>query len=258
MDSCPLPNSSQAPYSSALRLSSTNLKITSQPNLTLMASKIFTVSVASPNSTPSTASPSGQADESDNKESDKKDKSTRSWFRSYQGSPSNSTPHEINTPQESRKKFKKLPGKLNSGTGTIQVSVVSALAISRPTWIESLGGHEAVEKYGLSKMEIKRQQVIYEILITERDYVQDLELIVEVSSIFFLTTAFSLRNRKDSIGEVYELIFMKVSSQPRLSLNLSNRRATYILYEINNSPKRKILLFCFPTLNNSCQFIASF
>ncbi|KAJ3307215.1 Myosin 10A, isoform D [Kappamyces sp. JEL0829] len=47
-------------------------------------------------------------------------------------------------------------------------------------WSDFMGGPEEVAKLSLSKQEIKRQEVIYEIIATEADYIQDLETILEL------------------------------------------------------------------------------
>lgn len=57
------------------------------------------------------------------------------------------------------------------------VQILGAHAIARETWAHKIGG---VETLGLTKEEIKRQELIYEIFLTERDYVDDLKLIVDV------------------------------------------------------------------------------
>ena len=49
----------------------------------------------------------------------------------------------------------------------------------RLLWVDFMGGQEAVAKLNLSKQDIKRQEVIYEIISTEEDYVRDLEFIIE-------------------------------------------------------------------------------
>ncbi|KAJ3118691.1 Rho guanine nucleotide exchange factor 4 [Phlyctochytrium bullatum] len=59
------------------------------------------------------------------------------------------------------------------------VAIVGAPAGLRETWVEHMGGTEAVDKLGISKLERKRQEVIYEIMCTERDYVDDLETVIE-------------------------------------------------------------------------------
>lgn len=60
------------------------------------------------------------------------------------------------------------------------VFVVGAPATARQTWAQFAGGQEAIEKLGLTPQEVKRQEVIYEIFLTERDYLADLNVIVEV------------------------------------------------------------------------------
>jgi len=47
-------------------------------------------------------------------------------------------------------------------------------------WIEFIGGQEVADSMGLTKKDIKRQEVIYEMIDTEKDYVNDLSIIIEV------------------------------------------------------------------------------
>ncbi|ORX44374.1 Dbl homology domain-containing protein [Piromyces finnis] len=47
-------------------------------------------------------------------------------------------------------------------------------------WIDFIGGKEVADEMGLSKKDIKRQEVIYEMIDTERDYVNDLSIIIEL------------------------------------------------------------------------------
>ncbi|KAJ3106972.1 Myosin 10A, isoform D [Phlyctochytrium planicorne] len=60
------------------------------------------------------------------------------------------------------------------------VSIVGSPAETKKTWADFVGGPEAVEKLQISKQERKRQEVIFEIVSTERDYVEDLETIIDV------------------------------------------------------------------------------
>ena len=62
------------------------------------------------------------------------------------------------------------------------VSLVGVHAEVKPLWVDFAGGPQAVEKLGLSKEEKRRQEVIFEVINTERDYVEDLETIIEVIS----------------------------------------------------------------------------
>lgn len=50
----------------------------------------------------------------------------------------------------------------------------------RYSWVDYMGGLEVVAVLMLSKQEIKRQEVIFEIISTEADYIQDLETILEL------------------------------------------------------------------------------
>ncbi|XJO78856.1 hypothetical protein BDV3_003234 [Batrachochytrium dendrobatidis] len=60
-----------------------------------------------------------------------------------------------------------------------KVAILGAPAGQRQLWVDFVGGAEAVETLGLSKKEIKRQEVIYEIITTESDYIDDLDIICE-------------------------------------------------------------------------------
>ncbi|KAJ3223727.1 hypothetical protein HK099_000747 [Clydaea vesicula] len=60
------------------------------------------------------------------------------------------------------------------------VSIVGAPAAVKQRWVDVMGGSDAVEKLEMSKKEIQRQEVIYEILTTEKDFVDDLNIIIEL------------------------------------------------------------------------------
>ncbi|KAJ3211735.1 Myosin 10A, isoform D [Dinochytrium kinnereticum] len=66
---------------------------------------------------------------------------------------------------------------IRSGKG---VSIVGTPAEVKKTWTEVMGGFEAVERLDISKGERKRQEVIFEMVSTERDFVDDLNVIIEV------------------------------------------------------------------------------
>jgi hypothetical protein len=68
---------------------------------------------------------------------------------------------EINQPSNITFKFDRTPG-------------------HRPLWVDKNGGIERVQEMGISKDEIKRQEIIEELISTESDYVEDLEIIREV------------------------------------------------------------------------------
>ncbi|KAI9201937.1 uncharacterized protein BJ171DRAFT_601297 [Polychytrium aggregatum] len=72
--------------------------------------------------------------------------------------------------------IKKTPVPTNGKT----VAVVGAPAEERQRWIDTVGGADEVARMGLSKSEIKRQEVIHEVIYTERDYVDDLRTIIEI------------------------------------------------------------------------------
>ncbi|KAL2914974.1 hypothetical protein HK105_205518 [Polyrhizophydium stewartii] len=64
--------------------------------------------------------------------------------------------------------------------GQARVAVLGAPAVQKQLWVDFVGGPEAVDALGLSKKEIKRQEVIFEIISTESDYLDDLEIVCEV------------------------------------------------------------------------------
>lgn len=64
------------------------------------------------------------------------------------------------------------------------MSIVGGAATMRLRWAETLGGPEVLSGLGLSKKEVQRQEIIYEIYSTEKDFVEDMEIIIEVC--FFL------------------------------------------------------------------------
>ncbi|KAJ3086942.1 Myosin 10A, isoform D [Quaeritorhiza haematococci] len=64
-------------------------------------------------------------------------------------------------------------------TGNPAVSIVSGPASLKPRWVDHVGGQEVVDKLGLDKKEIQRQEVIHEFICTEKDYIDDLEIITE-------------------------------------------------------------------------------
>jgi hypothetical protein len=59
-------------------------------------------------------------------------------------------------------------------------SMITRSPGQRILWVDYIGGNDIVMKLNLTKQEIKRQEVIYEIITTEEDYVQDLEFLLEV------------------------------------------------------------------------------
>jgi len=66
------------------------------------------------------------------------------------------------------------------------IEFVNGPAVLKKKWVDFIGGQSAVEKMGLSKTNVKRQEVIYEMIDTERDYVNDLSIIIEVYILIFL------------------------------------------------------------------------
>ncbi|KAJ3025461.1 UNVERIFIED_CONTAM: Myosin 10A, isoform D [Siphonaria sp. JEL0065] len=61
------------------------------------------------------------------------------------------------------------------------IAILGSPAITKKLWIDTLpGGSESLDKLGISPAERKRQEVIYEIISTEKDYVADLQVILGV------------------------------------------------------------------------------
>ncbi|KAH6583550.1 hypothetical protein BASA61_007950 [Batrachochytrium salamandrivorans] len=71
---------------------------------------------------------------------------------------------------------------VSTNAGGAKVAILGAPAFQRQLWVDFVGGPEAVEALGLSKKEIKRQEVIFEIITTESDYLDDLDIICEAYS----------------------------------------------------------------------------
>ncbi|KAJ3116826.1 Myosin 10A, isoform D [Physocladia obscura] len=63
---------------------------------------------------------------------------------------------------------------------TRSVSQVSPHAQHKKLWIDIIGGSAVCEKLNIGPSERKRQEIIYEIITTERDYVLDLEIVRNV------------------------------------------------------------------------------
>lgn len=62
------------------------------------------------------------------------------------------------------------------------VSIVGAPAAVKERWMDIMGGADQVAQMNLSKKEIQRQEVIYEVWTTEKDFCEDLTIIIEVCS----------------------------------------------------------------------------
>ncbi|KAJ3070680.1 Myosin 10A, isoform D [Podochytrium sp. JEL0797] len=60
------------------------------------------------------------------------------------------------------------------------ISMTSHPAGPKKLWIDTIGGSDAADKLNISAEERKRQEVIHEIIHTERDYVSDLEIMIHV------------------------------------------------------------------------------
>ncbi len=70
--------------------------------------------------------------------------------------------------------------KQESNTKTDAIEFVNGPAKLKKKWVDFIGGQSVVDSMGLSKDSVKRQEVIYEMIDTERDYVNDLAIIIEV------------------------------------------------------------------------------
>ncbi|TPX38315.1 hypothetical protein SmJEL517_g00307 [Synchytrium microbalum] len=69
---------------------------------------------------------------------------------------------------------------VSSPTSNTTISIVGAPAASKMRWAEWMGGEEVIAKLNLSKSERQRQEVIYEVIQTEKDYVEDLDIVAEI------------------------------------------------------------------------------
>jgi len=64
------------------------------------------------------------------------------------------------------------------------IEFINGPAKLKKKWVDFIGGQSVVDSMGLSKNDVKRQEIIYEMIDTERDYVNDLSIIIEVHKIF--------------------------------------------------------------------------
>ncbi|OUM62223.1 hypothetical protein PIROE2DRAFT_62021 [Piromyces sp. E2] len=60
------------------------------------------------------------------------------------------------------------------------IEFVNGPAKLKMKWVDFMGGQSVVDSMNLSKEDIKRQEIIYEMIDTEKDYVNDLSLIIEL------------------------------------------------------------------------------
>jgi len=60
------------------------------------------------------------------------------------------------------------------------IEFINGPAKLKKKWVDFIGGQAAVDNMRLSKDSVKRQEVIYEMIDTERDYVNDLSIIIEL------------------------------------------------------------------------------
>lgn len=70
--------------------------------------------------------------------------------------------------------------KQESNNKTDGIEFINGPAKLKKKWVDFMGGQSVVDSMGLSKDSIKRQEVIYEMIDTERDYVNDLSIIIEL------------------------------------------------------------------------------
>jgi hypothetical protein len=60
------------------------------------------------------------------------------------------------------------------------IEFINGPAKLKKKWVDFIGGQSVVDSMGLSKNDVKRQEIIYEMIDTERDYVNDLSIIIEL------------------------------------------------------------------------------
>eukprot|EP00834_Sanchytrium_tribonematis_P002560 NODE_82_length_22625_cov_0.476516.p1 type:complete len:909 gc:universal NODE_82_length_22625_cov_0.476516:5472-8198(+) len=93
----------------------------------------------------------------------------------------NNVPPPISITTNSINKKDKKKSVLNPGSPVIVKSPqkMEMPALPSKTWTDFMG-REQIDNLKLTKTEIKRQECIYELLLTEQDYVRDLEMIIDV------------------------------------------------------------------------------
>jgi len=138
----------------------------------------------------------------------------RSWYSAYQGSmrykPKNASILALkeNTPNAEKNGLDKLNARFSSSVIEVSshqdihnktksdsnllnkisidkgksdaIEFVNGPAQLKKKWVDFMGGQAAVDAMGLTKNNIKRQEVIYEMIDTEKDYVNDLSIIIEL------------------------------------------------------------------------------
>jgi hypothetical protein len=121
-------------------------------------------------------------------------KSSTSWFSSSKKSAAENMSPKIDKIEVKRKLSVIIDRKMSStSTAKPEITALStplgslkdgkvrnAAPGQRVLWVDFMGGAEQVATLNLSKQEIKRQEVIYEIICTEADYIHDLEIILEL------------------------------------------------------------------------------
>ncbi|KAJ3194523.1 Myosin 10A, isoform D [Irineochytrium annulatum] len=70
--------------------------------------------------------------------------------------------------------------KLGAAAAAKMVSIIGVPAGPRQTWSDKMGGEAVVEALKISKQERRRQEIIYELISTEQDFVDDLYTVIEV------------------------------------------------------------------------------
>ncbi|KAI8615789.1 hypothetical protein BC830DRAFT_1120934 [Chytriomyces sp. MP71] len=110
---------------------------------------------------------------------------------------------------------KPIPAPLAPALSNKTVAIMGAPQGLKKLWVESIGGTMALEALGISKMEKQRQEVIYEIVTTEKDYVADLEILLGV---------FLVRLREGRVVQSKDLGVLNYdfSRASRLFCNFSN------------------------------------
>jgi Variant SH3 domain len=103
----------------------------------------------------------------------------RGWFNRYKSI----NRHEKKNQEESTALSKTHSFKATTETPNLEAPIIARTNRNpghRPLWIERIGGQDQVEKMGISRNEVKRQEIILEIITTEADYIEDLEIVCEV------------------------------------------------------------------------------
>ncbi|KAG4085729.1 hypothetical protein H8356DRAFT_1738822 [Neocallimastix lanati (nom. inval.)] len=76
--------------------------------------------------------------------------------------------------------FRRLDNRKSESRKSDAIEFINGPAKLKMKWVDFIGGQSVVDSMGLTKKSIKRQEVIFEMIDTERDYVNDLSIIINL------------------------------------------------------------------------------